>query len=67
MRNRVLGAARDFSPRADSLAVFIQPPRTTARMNIRAHVKHPRHWQPYHCLDTRGEEREKKSDRQYHF
>ena len=30
-----------------------QPPCVLACINIYAHVKDPKHWQPYHCLDTR--------------
>ena len=30
----------------------IQPPRAVACINISRHVKNPKHWQPYHCLDT---------------
>ena len=37
---------------ADSLTTSIQPLCATACINIRAHVKNPKHWQPYHCLDT---------------
>ena len=33
------------------LTVSVQPPCAIARINICAHVKNPKHWQPYHCLD----------------
>ena len=37
---------------ADSETVSVQPPCAIASINIYAHVKNPKHWQPYHCLDT---------------
>ena len=37
---------------ADSLTVSIQPPCAIACINICEHTKNPKHWQPYHCLDT---------------
>ena len=36
---------------ADSLMVSAQPPCAIACINICAHVKNLKHWQPYHCLD----------------
>ena len=36
-----------------SLTVSVQPPCAIACINICAHVKNPKHWQPYHCLDER--------------
>ena len=38
---------------ADSLTVSAQPPCAIACINICADVNNPKHWQPYHCLDTR--------------
>ena len=59
MQVQVSGAARDFSPRvnistssADSLMVSVQSPCAIACLNMRVHVKTPKHWQPYHCLHT---------------
>ena len=50
------GAARDFLPEstfsAHSLTVSAQPSCAAACTNISAHVKDPKHWQPYHCLET---------------
>ena len=37
---------------ADCLAVSVRPPCAIACINICGHVKNPKHWQPYHCLDT---------------
>ena len=37
---------------ADSLMGSAQPPCAIACINICAHVKNLKHWQPYHCLDT---------------
>ena len=31
----------------------VQPQCALACIKICAHVKSPKHWQPYHCLDTR--------------
>ena len=54
-------AARNFSPNQlsvqtllgfFSLTVSIQPPCAIACINICAHVKNSKDWQPYHCLDT---------------
>ena len=39
---------------ADSLMVSAQPPCAIACINICAHVKNLKHWQPYHCLDTQN-------------
>ena len=39
---------------ADSLMVSAQPLRAIACINICAHVKNLKHWQPYHCLDTQN-------------
>ena len=38
---------------ADSLTMCAQPPCAIACINICADVNNPKHWQPYHCLDTR--------------
>ena len=38
---------------ADSLTVSLQPLCAIACIDIHAHVKNTRHWQPCHCLDTR--------------
>ena len=38
---------------ADSLTVSVQPPCAITCINSCVHVKNPKHWQPYHCLDTR--------------
>ena len=38
---------------ADSLTVSVQPPCAIACINICAYVKNPKHWQPYHCPDTK--------------
>ena len=43
----------ESTSRADSLTVSVQPPCVSECINICAHVKTPKHWQPYHCLDTR--------------
>ena len=60
-RVRVPSAARDFfvvvpvsTPSADSLTVSTQPPGAIACINICAHIKAPKHRQPFHCLDTRN-------------
>ena len=37
---------------ADSLMVSTQPLCPIACINISAHIKNPKHRQPYHCLDT---------------
>ena len=37
----------------DSLTVSIQPSCAITCINICACIKPPKHWQPYHCLDTR--------------
>ena len=37
---------------AASLKVSVQPLWTIACISICAHVKNPKQWQPYHCLDT---------------
>ena len=37
-----------FQCSADSLTVSVQPPCAIACTNICAHVKSPKHWQPYH-------------------
>ena len=29
----------------------MQPPFATARISVSAHIKDPKHWQAYHCLD----------------
>ena len=50
---RVPGVARQASS-ADSLIVSAQPLRAIACINICAHVKNLKHWQPYHCLDTQN-------------
>ena len=58
-RVRVPGAATDLSPgvnfpgNVDSRTVSAHPLCAVARINIGAHVKSPKHWQPYQCLDTR--------------
>ena len=56
-RVRVPGATRDFLPESassgDSPPVSLQPTCVIACINICAHVKNPKHWQPYHCLDER--------------
>ena len=54
---RFPGAAKDFSLpestfRADSVTVPVQPLCAIACINICAHIKDPKHWQPYLCLDT---------------
>ena len=33
--------------------VSVQPMCAVAFIIICAHVKNPKHWQPYHCLDTK--------------
>ena len=33
---------------ADSLTVSLQPPCAIACTNVCAHVKNPKHWEPYH-------------------
>ena len=38
---------------ADSLTVSVEASCAVACINICAHVKEPKHWQPYLCLDTR--------------
>ena len=53
---RAPGAARDFSPSVafhHRLTVLLQLPYTIACINTCQHVKNPKRWQPYHCLDTR--------------
>ena len=56
-RVRVPGAAKVFVPestfRFQCLTLSVQPPCAIAGINICVHVKNPKHWQPYHCLDTR--------------
>ena len=37
---------------ADSLTVSVQLPCATACIIVWAHIKNPKHWHPYHCLDT---------------
>ena len=37
----------------DPIKVFIQPPCVNARINIRTQVRNCKHWQGYHCYDTR--------------
>ena len=57
IRVRVPDAARDFSGSQLSAQTLSRCPYSLlcaiARVNISAHVKNPRHWQPYQCLDTR--------------
>ena len=57
MQVRVPGVARDFSPRVNfqciPVIVSMQPSCAMACMKICVHVKNPKHWQPYYCLDTR--------------
>ena len=53
---RVPGVSGDCSPRV-SLQCRLSDgvptaPVATVCINICAHVKNPKHWQPYHCLDT---------------
>ena len=54
----VSGVARFFfsllelTSNEDSFTVSIQPLRAIAWINICAHIKNPKHWQPYPCLDT---------------
>ena len=38
---------------ADSITVSVQTPCDIACINISAHVKYPKHWQPHICLDMR--------------
>ena len=57
IRVQLPNEARDFPPRVNSqcrpsYAVFVQPSCAIACINICAHVKSPKHRQPYHCLDT---------------
>ena len=35
------------------LTLSVQPPCAIAGINICVHVKNPKHWQPYLCLNTR--------------
>ena len=35
-----------------TLTVSAQPPCTMAAISICVHVKNPKHWHPYHRLDT---------------
>ena len=48
---RIFLSASTFS--ADSLMKSTQPSCAIPGINICAYVKDPKHWQPYHCLDTR--------------
>ena len=54
---RVPGAARDFSPRVNFQCRLCYGVRTAlcaiACINICAHVKNTKLWQPDHCLDSR--------------
>ena len=58
-RVRVPGAAKVvvFLPEStfsfECLTLSVQPPCAIAGINICVHVKNPKHWQPYLCLDTR--------------
>ena len=57
-RVRVSGAARDFFSQSQlSMQTLWRCPYSslcaTAYINICAHVKNPKHWQPHHCQDTR--------------
>ena len=38
---------------ADCLTVSLQPPWAIVCIDMRAHVKNPKHWQLHHCLDMR--------------
>ena len=55
---RFPGAARDFSPRVNFQCRLSYgartPPSAIASINISAHVKDPKHWQPYLCFNTRN-------------
>ena len=54
-RLRFPSATRNFSPShllVQTLTVLVQPLRAITCTNICAHVKTPKHWQPYHCFDT---------------
>ena len=58
MQVRIPGVAFFFSfPQsafsADFLTVSVQSPCAIACINFCAHVKNPKHWQPYFCLDAR--------------
>ena len=44
-------AARDFSI-TDSQTVFVQSLCAVVCSSISGHIKHPKHWQLYNCLDT---------------
>ena len=47
------GAARDFSPGVNRKCRISYGVCAITCTNICEHVKDPKHWQPYHCLNTR--------------
>ena len=56
MQFQLPGVARDFSAKVNfqcrRFMVFVQPPCAIEYINVCAHIKNPKLWQSYHCLDT---------------
>ena len=48
MQVQVNGAANNFSARANFQCRLLRCPYATVCTNMCAHIKNPKHWQPYH-------------------